>query len=132
MVDYVNVKLTVNHDGEIERVAELLCGLCAEAYVGNTVPYNPSWCTVDVRLGDYDMEGPFETGHAEITVRRKDAPLLRGMIDHVLGDRVWSYSELRERSRRSYASERDEEEARMQEEFRRLDYENDYIPSMYA
>lgn len=132
MVDYVNVKLTVNHDGEIKRVVELLSRLCAEAYVGHTVPYNPSWCTVDVRLGDYDMEGPFEIGHAEITVRRKDAPLLRGLLDHVLGDRGWSYGELLERSEAYERLERDEEEARMQEEFRRLDYENDYIPSMYA
>ena len=131
MIDYVNVKLTVNHDGEIERVVELLCGLCAEAYVVRTAPYSHSWCTVDVRLGDYDMEGPFEIGHAEITVRRKDAPLLRGMLDHVLGDRGWSYSELRERSEAYERLERDEEEARMQE-FRRLDYENGYTPSMYA
>lgn len=107
MVDYVNVKLTVNHDGEIKRVVELLSRLCAEAYVGHTVPYNPSWCTVDVRLGDYDMEGPFEIGHAEITVRRKDAPLLRGLLDHVLNDRNWDWRELRERAEEYETYEQD-------------------------
>ena len=58
------MKLTVNCDTEIERAVEFLSHLCAEAYVGATRPYNPSWCVVDVHLADYDEEGPFEIGLA--------------------------------------------------------------------
>lgn len=50
MIDYIDMKLTVNCDAEIERAVEFLSHLCAEAYVGATKPYNPSWCTVD-KLG---------------------------------------------------------------------------------
>ena len=132
MIDYINVRLTVNYDAEIERTVKFLSRLCAEAYTGRTKPYNPSWCTVDVHLGDCDEEGSFEIGHAEVTVPRKDAPFLRGLIDHVLGYPDWNRDELRERAEAYECLERDEEEARMQEEFRQLSYENDYIPSMHA
>ena len=57
MIDYINMKLTVNCDAEIELAVEFLSHLCAEVYVGATRPYNPSWCTVDVHLVDYDAEG---------------------------------------------------------------------------
>lgn len=107
MIDYVNVKLTVNYDGEIERAVEFLSRLCAEAYVGRTTPYNPSWCTVEVHLGECDEEGSFEIGHAEITVRRKDAPLLRGLLDHVLDDCDWDWRELRERAEEYETYEQD-------------------------
>lgn len=132
MIDYINVKLTVNYDAEIERAMRFLSGLCAEAYVVCTKPCNPSWCTVDVRLGDCDEDGTYEVGHAEITVPRKDAPFLRGFIDHVLSFSGWCYYELKERAEAYECLERADEEARMQENFRQLSYENDYIPSLYA
>ena len=115
MIDYINVDLTVNCDAEIERAVEFLSHLCAEACVVCTKPYNPSWCTVDVLLGDYDEDGPYEIGHAEITVPRKDAPFLRGFIDHVLGLPGWCYYELKERAEAYECLERADEEARMQE-----------------
>ena len=133
MIDYINVKLTVNNDTEIERAVRFLSGLCAEAYVGTTNPYNPSWCTVDVHLVDYDEEGPFEVGLAEITILREDASSLRGLVAYMLeahgGADLLDLSDLAE----AYEClERADEEARMQEEFRQLSYENDYIPSLYA
>ena len=132
MIDYINVKLTVNNDTEIERAVRFLSDLCAEAYVEATKPYNPSWCTVDVRLRDCDEDGPYEVGHAEITVLRKDAPFLRGFIDHALVFPGWCYYELKERAEAYECLERADEEARMQDEFRQLSHENDYIPSLYA
>lgn len=108
MIDHINMQITVNYDDEIERTVELLSRVCSEACVGVTRPYNPSWCTVDVHLGDCDEEGSFEIGRATITVLRKDAPLLRGLIDHVLSDRDWNYRELRERDE---AHERFEQDA---------------------
>lgn len=133
MIDYINMKLTVNCDAEIERAVELLSRLCAEGYVGATKPYNPSWCTVDVHLADYDEEGQFEIGLAKITVPREDAPSLRGLIAYMLephgGADLLDLSDLAE----AYEClERTDEEARMQAVFRRLDYDNDYIPSLYA
>lgn len=133
MIDYINMKLTVNCDAEIERAVELLSHLCAEGYVGATRPYNPSWCTVDVHLVDYDAEGPHECGLAEITVLREDAPSLRGLVAYMLeshnGYDLLDLSDLAE----AYESlERADEEARMQDEFRQLSYENDYVPSLYA
>lgn len=107
MIDYINVKLTVNYDDEIERAVELLSRMCDEAYVGTTRPYNPSWCTVDVRLGKRDDEGSFEIGCAEITVLRKDAPLLRGLVDHVFGNVGWSWRELSGRAEEYEAYEQD-------------------------
>ena len=41
MIDYIDMKLTVNCDAEIERAVRILSGLCAEVYVGATMPYNP-------------------------------------------------------------------------------------------
>ena len=118
MIDYINMKLTVNCDAEIERAVELLSRLCAEGYVGATRPYNSSWCTVDVHLADYDAEGPHECGLAEITVLRKDAPSLRRLIACMLkahgGADLLDLSDLAE----AYEClERADEEARMQEEF---------------
>ena len=115
MINYTNAELTVNCDSEVERAVELLSHLCAEAYVGTTEPYNPSWCTVDVCLRDYDEEGPYEIGHAEIAAPQKDAPLLRGFIDHALSFPGWCYYELKERAEAYECLERADEEARMQE-----------------
>ena len=115
MIDYINVKLTVDCDAEIERAVRFLSDLCAEAYVVCTKPYNPSWCTVDVRLGDYDEDGPYEIGRAEITIPRKDAPFLRGFIDHALGFPGCCYYEFEERAEAYECLERADEEARMQE-----------------
>ena len=131
MIDYINMKLTVNCDAEIERAVEFLSRLCAEGYVGATRPYNPSWCTVDVHLVDYDAEGPHECGLAEITVLREDAPSLRGLVAYMLeahgGDDLLDLSDLAE----AYEClERDDEEARMQEEFQPLIYGNDYTKSL--
>ena len=133
MIDYINMKLTVNCDAEIERAVELLSRLGAEGYIGATRPYNPSWCTVDVHLVDYDAEGPHECGLAEITVLREDAPSLRGLVAYMLeahgGADLLDLSDLAE----AYEClERDEEEARMQDISWQLSYENDYIPSLYA
>ena len=118
MIDYINMKLTVNCDAEIERAVELLSHMCTEAYVGATRPYNPSWCTVDVHLVDYDAEGPHECGLAEITVLIEDAPSLRGLVAYMLeshnGYDLLDLSDLAE----VYESlERADEEARMQDEF---------------
>ena len=132
MIDYINVKLTVNCDAETERATRFLSVLCAEAYVVCTKPCNPSWCTVDVRLGDCDEDGPYDLGHAEIAVPRKDASFLRELVDHVLGYTDWDCDELRNRAEAYECLERDEEEARIQDIFRQLGYENDYIPSLYA
>ena len=117
MIDYIDTKLTVNCDAEIERAVEFLSRLCAEAYVGTTEPYNPSWCDVEVHLGDYDEEGPYEVGLAVIAVLRKDAPLLRGLVDHVLGRTDWDFDvdDLRDRAEAYECLERADEEARMQE-----------------
>ena len=132
MIDCINMKLTVNCDAEVERAVELLSHLCAEAYVGTTEPYNPSWCTVEVHLVDYDEEGPYEVGRAEIDVLQKDAPLLRGFIDHALSFPGWSYYELKERAEAYECIERDDEEARMQEQFPRIVYGIDYPKSLHA
>ena len=132
MINYINVSLTVNNDTEIERAVRFLSGICSEAYVVCTKSYNPWWCTVDVRLEDYDEDGPYEIGHAVIYVMRKDTPLLRELVDHVLGCTYWDYDELRVRAEAYECLERDDEEARMQEEFRQLSYENDYVPSLHA
>ena len=131
MIDYINMKLTVNCDAEIERAVELLSRLCAEGYVGATRPYNPSWCTVDVHLVDYDAEGPHECGLAEITILREDASSLRGLVAYMLeahgGADLLDLSDLAE----AYEClERDDEEARMQEEFQPLIYGNDYTKSL--
>ena len=116
MIDYIDMKLTVNCDAEIERAVEFLSHLCAEAYVGATKPYNPSWCTGDVHLVDYDAEGPHECGLAEITVLCEDAPSLRGLVDHALGRADWDLDDLRDRAEAYECLERDDdEEARMQE-----------------
>ena len=131
MIDYINMKLTVNCDAEIERAVELLSHLCAEGYVGATRPYNPSWCTIDVHLVDYDAEGPHECGLAEITVLREDAPSLRGLVDHVLGEPdCVNLQELSDLAEAYECLERDDEEARMQEEFQPLIYGNDYTKSL--
>ena len=133
MIDYINMKLTVNCDAEIELAVELLSHLCAEAYVGATKPYNPSWCVVDVHLVDYDEEGPFEVGLAEITVSREDAPSLRGLVAYML--EVHDGTDFQDLSGLAEAYEcleRDDEEARIQDISWQLSYENDYIPSMYA
>ena len=133
MIDYINMKLTVNCDTEIERAVEFLSHLCAEAYVGATRPYNPSWCVVDVHLADYDEEGPFEIGLAEITVPREDAPSLRGLVAYTLESHGGADSlDLSDLAEAYECLERADEEARMQAVFRRLDYDNDYIPSLYA
>ena len=132
MIDYIDTKITVNCDAEIERAVEFLSRLCAEAYVGTTDPYNPSWCTVEVHLGDFDEEGPFEVGLAVIAVPRNYAPFLRGLVDHVLGRTDWDFDDLRDRAEAYECLERDDEEARLQDEFRQLSHENDYIPSLYA
>ena len=113
MIDYIDMKLTVNCDAEIERAVELLSRMCTEAYVGATRPYNPSWCTVDVHLVGFDEEGPFECGLAEITVPIEDAPSLRGLVDHVLG--VPDLLDLSDLAEAYECLERDDEEARMQE-----------------
>ena len=115
MIDYIGAKLTVSCDSEIERAVEFLSRLCAEAYVGTTDPHNPSWCTVEVHLGGFGEEGPFEVGLAEVAVPRKYAPLLRGLVDHVLGCTDWDFDDLRERAEAYECLERDDEEARMQE-----------------
>ena len=116
MIDYIDMKLTVNCDAEIERAVRLLSGLCAEAYVGTTMPYNPSWCTVEVHLGDYDEEGPHEVGLVEIAVQIEDAPLLRWLIDHMLGvPDFYDLHEYRDRAEAYECLERADEEARMQE-----------------
>ena len=117
MIDYVDMKITVNGETEIERAVGMLSHMCAEAYVGPTVPYNPSWCTVEIHLGDYDEEGPYEVGLVVVTVQIKDAPLLRGLVDHVIGRTDWDYDlhELRDRSDAYESLERADEEARMQE-----------------
>ena len=117
MIDYVGMKITVNGETEIERAVGMLSHMCAEAYVGPTVPYNPSWCTVEVHLGDYDEEGSHEVGLVVITVQIKDAPLLRGLIDHVIGRTDWDYDlhEYRDLSEAYESLERADEEARMQE-----------------
>ena len=118
MIDYIDMKLTVNGETEIERAVGLLSHMCAEAYVGATVPYNPSWCTVEIHLGDYDEEGSHEVGLVEVAVQIKDAPLLRGLVDHMLNGVSDFYYDLRELSDRSDAYEsleRADEEARMQE-----------------
>ena len=117
MIDYIDMKLTVNCDAEIERAVRILSGLCAEAYVGTTMPYNPSWCTVEVHLGDYDEEGPYEVGLAVVAAPRKYAPFLRGLVDHVLGRTDWDFDDLRDRAEAYECLERDDEEARMQEQF---------------
>ena len=132
MIDYINMKLTVNCDAEIERAVELLSHMCTEAYVGATRPYNPSWCTVDVHLVGYNEEGPFECGLAEITVLIEDAPSLRGLVAYMLeahgGTDLLDLSDLAE----AYEClERDDEEARMQEESQPLIYGNDYTKSLY-
>ena len=117
MIDYVDMKITVNGETEIERAVGMLSHMCAEAYVGPTVPYNPSWCTVEVHLGDYDEEGSHEVGLVVITVQIKDAPLLRGLIDHVLGMEPDFYDlhEYRDLSEAYESLERADEEARMWE-----------------
>lgn len=115
MIDYIDVKLTVNCDAEIERAVEFLSHLCAEAYVGTTEPYNPSWCTVEVHLGDFDEEGPFEVGLAAVAVPRKYAPFLRGLVDHALGRDDWDLDGLRDRAEAYECLERDDDEARTQE-----------------
>ena len=125
MINYINVELTVNCDAEIERAVEFLSRLCAEAYVGTTEPYNPSWCTVEVHLGDFGEEGPFEVGLAAVAVPRKYAPFLRGLVDHALGRADWDFDDLRDRAYAYECLERDDEEARMQEEFQRLVCGND-------
>ena len=132
MIDYINANLTVNCDAEAERAVRFLSGLCAEAYVVCTKPYNPSWCTVDVCLRDCDEEGPYEVGHAEIAVPQKDAPLLRGFIDHALSFPGWSYYELKERAEAYECLERADEEARMREQFPRIVYGIDYSKSLHA
>ena len=132
MIEYIDTKLTVNNDTEIERAVEFLSHLCAEAYVGTTDPYNPSWCEVEVHLGYFDEEGPSEIGLAVIAVPRNYAPFLRGLVDHVLGRTDWDFDDLRERAEAYECLERADEEARMQDEFRQLSHENDYIPSLYA
>ena len=133
MIDYIDMKLTVNGETEIERAVGMLSHMCAEAYVGTTVPYNPSWCTVEVHLVGYDEEGPFECGLAEITIMIEDAPSLRELVAYMLeshnGYDLLDLSDLAE----AYESlERDDEEARIQDISWQLSYENDYIPSMYA
>ena len=115
MIDYIDTKLTVNCDAEAERAVEFLSRLCAEAYVGTTELYNPSWCTVEVHLVDFGEEGPFEVGIAEVAVPRKYAPLLRGLIDHALGRAYWDLNDLRDRAEAYECLERADEEARMQE-----------------
>ena len=133
MINYINTELTVNCDAEIERAVEFLSHLCDEAYVGTANPYNHLWCTVDVHLVDYDEEGPHECGLAEITVLREDAPSLRGLVAYML--EANGGADLLDRSDRAEAYEcleRADEEARMQEKFRQLSYDNDYIPSLYA
>ena len=115
MIDYIDMKLTVSCDSEIERAVEFLSHLCAEAYVGTTEPYNPSWCTVEVHLGDFDEEGPFEVGLAVVAAPRKYAPFLRGLVDHVLGRTDRDFDDLRDRAEAYECLERDDEEARMQE-----------------
>ena len=117
MIDYVGMKITVNGETEIERAVGMLSHMCAEAYVGATNPYNPSWCAVGVHLGDYDEEGPHEVGLVEIAIPRKYAPLLRGLVDHVLcrTDRDWDFDDLRDRAEAYECLERDDEEARMRE-----------------
>lgn len=132
MIDYINMKLTVNCDAEIERAVELLSHMCTEAYVGATRPYNPSWCTVDVHLVGYDEEGPHECGLAEITVLREDAPSLRELVAYTLeshnGYDLLDLSDLAE----AYESlERADEEARMHEELQPLIYGNDYTKSLH-
>lgn len=117
MIDYIDMKLTVNCEVEVERAVGMLSHMCAEAYVGTTMPYNPSWCTVEVHLGDYDEEGLHEVGLVVITVLRKDAPLLRGLADHVLCRTDWDFDvdDLRDRAEAYECLERADEEARMQE-----------------
>lgn len=115
MIDYIDTKLTVNCDAEAERAVEFLSRLCAEAYVGTTDPYNPSWCDVEVHLVDFGEEGPFEVGLARVAVLRKDAPFLRGLVDHDLGRADWDLDDLRDRAEAYECLERDDEEARMQE-----------------
>ena len=117
MIDYVDMKITVNGETEIGRAVGMLSHMCAEAYVGTTAPYNPSWCTVEVHLGDYDDEGSHEVGLVVITVQIKDAPLLRGLIDHTLGmaSDFYDLNEFRDRSDAYESLERADEEARMQE-----------------
>lgn len=115
MIDYICMNLTVNCDAEVERAVRILSGLCAEAYVGTTMPYNPSWCTVEVHLGDYDEEGPHEVGLVEIAVQIEDAPFLRGLVDHDLGRADWDLDDLRDRAEAYECLERDDEEARVQE-----------------
>lgn len=133
MIDYIDAKLTVNCDAEIERAVRFLSGLCAEAYVGPTMPYNPSWCTVEVHLGDYDEEGSHEAGLVEIAVRIEDAPLLRGLVDRVLGvPDFYELHETRDIAEAYECLERADEEARMQDEFRQLSCDNDYAKSLYA
>ena len=125
MIDYIDTKLTVNCDADVEHAVEFLSRLCAEAYVGTTEPYNPSWCTVEVHLGDFGEEGPFEVGLAEVAVPRKYAPFLRGLVDHALSRDDWDLDDLRDRADAYECLERDDEEARMQEEFQRLVCGND-------
>ena len=133
MIDYINMKLTVNCDAEIERAVKLLSHLCAEAYVGATRPYNPSWCTVDVHLVGYDEEGPFECGLAEITVLIEDAPSLRELVAYMLeSHNGYDLLDLSDLAEAYEGLERADEEARMQDEFRQLSYENNYVPSLYA
>ena len=125
MINYIKVDLTVNCDADVERAVEFLSRLCAEAYVGTTEPYNPSWCTVEVHLGDFGEEGPFEVGLASVAVPRKYAPFLRGLVDHALGRDDCDLDDLRDRADAYECLERDDEEARMQEEFQRVIYGND-------
>lgn len=125
MIDYIDTKLTVNCDADVERAVGFLSRLCAEAYVGTTEPYNPSWCTVEVHLGDFGEEGPFEVGLAEVAVPRKYAPFLRGLVDHALGRADCDLDDLRDRAEAYECLERDDEEARMREEFQRLVCGND-------
>ena len=132
MIDYIGMKLTVNCEVEIERAVGILSHLCAEAYVGTTEPYNPSWCDVEVHLVDFGEEGPFEVGLAEVAVPRKHAPLLRGLVDHALGRADRDLDDLRDRAEAYECLERGDEEARMQEEFRRVIYGNDCTRSLRA
>ena len=114
MVDYVDVHITINCSAEVERAVEILSRLCAEAYVWTTEPYNPSWATVEVHLVDFGEEGPFDVGLATVAVPIKDAPFLRGLVDHVLGRADWDLDDLRDRAEAYECLERDDEEARIQ------------------
>ena len=132
MIDYIDTRLTVSCESEIERAVEFLSRLCAEAYVGTTEPYNPSWRTVEVHLVGFGEEGPFEVGLAEVAVPRKYAPFLRGLVDHALGRADLGSDDLRDRAEAYECLERADEEARMQEQFPRIIYGIDYAKSLHA